>query len=155
MGSYHVFGEKNDFLGKTLITNKSGWVSHFSSCFIIDIFGYIFFLVRPGTLWLSLAPFGRHLVSLWLSFGRPLAFLRLPGAAGCSLGAPSDVVYNLVSTFRANLTFRTRLHTRSSLSEFARQPRQPRQPRQAPGNGVKNRPSGPISTRAGGQDDVS
>ena len=116
--------------------------------FILDIF----FLVRPGTLWLSLAPFGRHLVSLWLSFGRPLAFLRLPGAAGCSLGAPSDVVYNLVSTFRANLTFRTRLRTSSSLSELARQPRQPRLAR---GNGVKNRPPGPISTRAGGQDDVS
>ena len=66
--------------------------------------GY-FFLVRPGTLWLSLAPFGRHLVSLWLSFGRPLAFPRLPGAPGCPLGAPSDVVYNLVSTFRANLAF--------------------------------------------------
>ena len=113
--------------------------------------GYIF-LVRPGTLWLSLAPFGRHLVSLWLSFGRPLAFLRLPGAAGCSLGAPSDVVYNLVSTFRAGLAFRTRLRTRSSLSELARQPRQPRH---TPGNGVKNRPPGPISTRAGGQDDVS
>ena len=116
--------------------------------FILDIF----FLVRPGTLWLSLAPFGRHLVSLWLSFGGPLAFLRLPGAPGCSLGAPSDVVYNLVSTFRANLAFRTRQRTRSSLSEFARQPRQPRQP---PGNGVKNRPPDPISTRAGGQDDVS
>ena len=46
--------------------------------FILDIF----VLVRPGTLWLSLAPFGRHLVSLWLSFGRPLAFLRLPGLPG-------------------------------------------------------------------------
>ncbi len=128
IGSYHGFVTHIDFLGEALLKKESRWVSHFSSCFIIDIFGYIFFLVRPGTLWLSLAPFGRHLVSLWLSFGSPLAFLRLPGAAGCSLGAPSDVVYNLVSTFRANLTFRTRLRTRSSLSELARQPRQPRQP---------------------------
>ena len=105
-----------------------------------------------------LAPFGslgRHLVSLWLSFGGPLAFLRLPGAPGCPLGAPSDVVYNLVSTFRVNLAFRTRLRTRSSLSEFARQPRQPRLARLARGNGVKDRPPGPISTCAGGQDDVS
>ena len=78
VGSYHVFGENNDFLGKTLQKHKSGWVYHFFSCFIIDLFHHVweiqtslswiyFVLVPPSTLWLPLAPFG----SLWGSPGLP------------------------------------------------------------------------------------
>ena len=78
VGSYHVVGDKNDVLGETLLKKESGWVSHFSSCFIIDLFHHVckiqtslswiyVVLVRPGTLWLPLAPFG----SLWGSPGLP------------------------------------------------------------------------------------
>ena len=69
IGSYHGFVKNIDFLGETLLKKESGWVSHFSSCFIIDLFHHVWeiqtslswifvFLVRPSTLWLPLAPFG-------------------------------------------------------------------------------------------------
>ena len=124
---------------------------------------WIFFSSPPRYPLALFGSLGRHLVSLWLSFGGPLAFLRLPGAPGCSLGAPSDVVYNLVSTFRANLTFHTRLRTRSSLQELENLtknlPGMPGTPENLPGLPGKvvsrTAPPGPISTRAGGQDDVS
>ena len=38
VGSYHDFGEKTRFLGKTLPNKSQRWISHFSSYFIIDSF---------------------------------------------------------------------------------------------------------------------
>ena len=32
---------KTDFLGETLIKTESWWISHFSSCFIIDLFHHV------------------------------------------------------------------------------------------------------------------
>ena len=69
VGSYHDFGEQNNFLGETLLKTKSRRISHFSIVCIIDLFHHkweiqtslswiYFFLVRPGPLWLPLAPFG-------------------------------------------------------------------------------------------------
>ena len=41
VGSEHVFGEQTDFLGETLLKKDSGWVFHFSSLFIIDLFHHV------------------------------------------------------------------------------------------------------------------
>ena len=63
------FCKKYWFSWRTVTNKKWGWVSHFSSSFIIDLFHHVWeiqtslswiysCLVRPGTLWLPLAPFG-------------------------------------------------------------------------------------------------
>ena len=89
MGSYHVFGEKTDFLGETLLKKESGWVSHFSSFFIIDLFHHvwdiqthlswvIFFLVplvSPGYRQLQV----HTLVSPWYRQLQVHTLVSLPG----------------------------------------------------------------------------
>ena len=70
-GSYHVFREKTDVLGETLLKKESGWVSHFSSCFIIDLFHHVWEILTSLSwiyfVYSAQAPFG----SLWLPLGVP------------------------------------------------------------------------------------
>ena len=116
--------------------------------FILDFF----FLVHPGTLWLSLAPlaviwcpFGSPLEVLWPSFGS----LGLPGAPW----EPRQMLFTIWSPLSEQIW----RFARASAQDLASRnlPGSSRMLADARGNGVKNRPPDPISTRAGGQDDVS
>ena len=62
---------------------------------------------------------------------------------------------NQAIQFRANGSHLRCLRIKNDLPELAGLARLARLARLAPGNGVKNQPPDPISTRAGGQDDVS
>ena len=111
--------------------------------------GYIF-LVRPGTL---LALFG----SLWPSFGVPVALLwrsfGLPSAPWGSRvlpGSPRQMLFTIWSPLSEQIWRFEHANAQDLASRNL-----PGSPAKPPETVSGTAPPGPISTRAGGQDDVS